>query len=203
MRRPNPPHAQPRNASCFRAKPRNHGSRLITWSMIYTGFQLSSTWREPRDGRSAHHTWVWLRGPIERHSTAATACRGSHPGRKWERMCYPFPRSSRRHGFGGARPGNSASIGFHLAHLPGSLDRLLADSRGESLTSEQLAALAAERTVRPRPSRAESAAGSLQERAGGCDDVSPGRTRGQSASTPGGGTQAAALDHPRIDLPRR
>src|SRR3954467_8034915 len=46
-----------------------------------------------------------------------------------------------------ARPGSSASIGFHLTHLPGSLERLLTYSRGESLTAEQLAALAAERTV--------------------------------------------------------
>ena len=46
-----------------------------------------------------------------------------------------------------ARPGGAASIGFHLTHLPGSLDRLLTYSRAESLTPEQLAALAAERTV--------------------------------------------------------
>lgn len=46
-----------------------------------------------------------------------------------------------------ARPGGVASIGFHLAHLPGSLDRLLTYSRGESLSEEQMAALAAERTV--------------------------------------------------------
>ena len=46
-----------------------------------------------------------------------------------------------------ARPGGAASIGFHLAHLPGSLDRLLTYSRGESLTDEQRAILAAERTV--------------------------------------------------------
>lgn len=46
-----------------------------------------------------------------------------------------------------ARPGGAASIGFHLAHLPGSLDRLLTYSRSESLTPDQLAALAAERTV--------------------------------------------------------
>ena len=46
-----------------------------------------------------------------------------------------------------ARPGGAASIGFHLAHLPGSLGRLLTYSRGESLTPDQLAALAAERTV--------------------------------------------------------
>ena len=46
-----------------------------------------------------------------------------------------------------ARPGGAASIGFHLAHLPGSLDRLLTYSRGASLSAEQLAVLAAERTV--------------------------------------------------------
>ena len=46
-----------------------------------------------------------------------------------------------------ARPGGAAAIGFHLAHLPGSLDRLLTYSRLQPLTAEQLAALASERTV--------------------------------------------------------
>lgn len=46
-----------------------------------------------------------------------------------------------------ARPAGVASIGFHIAHLPGSLDRLLTYSRGASLSDGQLAALAAERTV--------------------------------------------------------
>jgi uncharacterized damage-inducible protein DinB len=46
-----------------------------------------------------------------------------------------------------ARPGGAASIGFHLAHLPGSLNRLLTYSRGDSLTQDQLATLASERTV--------------------------------------------------------
>ncbi len=46
-----------------------------------------------------------------------------------------------------ARPSGVASIGFHLVHLPGSIDRLLTYSRGASLSVEQLAALAAERTV--------------------------------------------------------
>jgi uncharacterized damage-inducible protein DinB len=46
-----------------------------------------------------------------------------------------------------ARPGGAASIGFHLVHLPGSLDRLLTYSRAESLSHDQLARLAAERTV--------------------------------------------------------
>src|SRR3954464_4490877 len=46
-----------------------------------------------------------------------------------------------------AKPGGAASIGFHLAHLPGSLERLLTYSRGESLTAEQLECLAGERRV--------------------------------------------------------
>ena len=45
------------------------------------------------------------------------------------------------------RPGGSAAIGFHLHHLPGSLERLLTYSRGESLSAEQMARLASERTV--------------------------------------------------------
>ena len=45
------------------------------------------------------------------------------------------------------RPGGAAAIGFHLRHLPGSLHRLLTYSRGESLSAEQQAALAAEGTV--------------------------------------------------------
>lgn len=52
-----------------------------------------------------------------------------------------------------ARPGNAASIGFHLKHLPGSLDRLLTYARGEQLSPQQMAYLAAERTIHDdRPS---------------------------------------------------
>lgn len=43
-----------------------------------------------------------------------------------------------------ARPGGVASVGFHLRHVCGSLDRLLTYARGESLTEEQLAALRTE-----------------------------------------------------------
>ena len=51
------------------------------------------------------------------------------------------------------RPGGAAAIGFHLHHLPGSLERLLTYSRGESLSPEQMARLASERTVHEdRPS---------------------------------------------------
>lgn len=38
------------------------------------------------------------------------------------------------------RPGGAASVGFHLRHVCGALDRLLTYARGEVLTPEQLAA---------------------------------------------------------------
>lgn len=42
------------------------------------------------------------------------------------------------------RPAGVASVGFHLQHLAGVLDRTFTYARGAALTSEQLAALAAE-----------------------------------------------------------
>src|SRR5688572_17822808 len=46
-----------------------------------------------------------------------------------------------------ARPAGAAAIGFHLLHLPGSLDRLLTYSRGAALNPAQLNELAAERSA--------------------------------------------------------
>jgi len=52
--------------------------------------------------------------------------------------------------------GRSAPIGYHLAHLAGSVDRLLTYARGESLSPAQQSALDAERkSGERRPSRAE------------------------------------------------
>ena len=42
------------------------------------------------------------------------------------------------------KPGGAASIGFHLLHLAGSLDRLLTYARGKTLNATQRAALEAE-----------------------------------------------------------
>ncbi|MBC7922767.1 MAG: DinB family protein [Ferruginibacter sp.] len=42
------------------------------------------------------------------------------------------------------QPAGVASVGFHLQHLAGVLDRLFTYARGQALTPEQLAALAAE-----------------------------------------------------------
>ena len=51
------------------------------------------------------------------------------------------------------RPGGAAALGFHLHHLPGSLERLLTYSRGEALSPGQMARLASEKTVHEdRPS---------------------------------------------------
>lgn len=42
------------------------------------------------------------------------------------------------------RPGEAASVGFHVKHLAGSLDRLLTYARGDQLTPGQVTALKAE-----------------------------------------------------------
>jgi hypothetical protein len=43
-----------------------------------------------------------------------------------------------------ARPGGAASIGFHIRHTGGALDRLLTYARGETLSASQLLFLAGE-----------------------------------------------------------
>ncbi len=60
-----------------------------------------------------------------------------------------------------ARPGGIASIGFHLTHLAGSLDRLLTYARDETLNAAQRAALAAEE----REDRKDALAGEVLVRA--------------------------------------
>ena len=45
------------------------------------------------------------------------------------------------------KPGGVASIAFHLLHLRGVVDRLFTYARGESLTPDQIAALAAEKEI--------------------------------------------------------
>jgi uncharacterized damage-inducible protein DinB len=51
-----------------------------------------------------------------------------------------------------AEPAGAPSVGFHLSHLAGSLDRLLTYARGEPLSAAQREALAEEsRPARPTP----------------------------------------------------
>ena len=46
-----------------------------------------------------------------------------------------------------ARPGGIVPVGFHVAHIAGSTDRLLTYARGDALSDVQCDALAAERTL--------------------------------------------------------
>jgi hypothetical protein len=46
-------------------------------------------------------------------------------------------------------PGAAATIGFHIRHMTGSLDRLLTYARGEALNEGQRASLAREKEVTP------------------------------------------------------
>jgi uncharacterized damage-inducible protein DinB len=52
------------------------------------------------------------------------------------------------------RPGGAASVGFHLKHIAGSIDRLLAYARGESLTEAQVAVARAEQVPGGEPDAA-------------------------------------------------
>ena len=47
------------------------------------------------------------------------------------------------------RPAGAASVGFHVRHSMGSLDRLFTYARGEALTEQQLAVLAGEKALGP------------------------------------------------------
>ena len=53
------------------------------------------------------------------------------------------------------RPGNAASAGYHVRHAIGSLGRLLAYSRGEQLSAEQMVILRSEGDADAGPSTAE------------------------------------------------
>ena len=89
---------------------------------------------------------VWLRGPVERipallqpvaHSLLQ--CR--------EEVVQGLADLSPEELF--HQPAGAASVGFHVRHATGSLDRLLTYARGESLSAEQMAALRGERDVDP------------------------------------------------------
>lgn len=63
------------------------------------------------------------------------------------------------------RPGGAAAAGFHLQHLAGSLDRLFAYARGESLSAAQLEVLKQEGTPGPGVAQLATVADAAIERA--------------------------------------
>lgn len=62
-----------------------------------------------------------------------------------------------------ARPGGGASIGFHVRHLMGALDRLFTYARGEALTVAQLDALKLEGDPGTPPADAVDLAAALAD----------------------------------------
>lgn len=84
---------------------------------------------------------VWLRGPVEGYEpllmpvvhALIQVCEDV------ERLVQSVPA-----GHVWARPGGAASIGFHVRHLGGALDRLLTYARGEALSEAQIARARAE-----------------------------------------------------------
>ena len=103
---------------------------------------------------------AWLRGPVDRvppilvpvahmlqhaHDDAVEAMRDLTPAQIW------------------ARPGGGASIGFHVRHLMGALDRLFAYARGEALTPGQLSALKREGEPGTPPADAVALAAELAD----------------------------------------
>jgi uncharacterized damage-inducible protein DinB len=79
----------------------------------------------------------WLRGPLPGVDPwlmpAAHAL--THAGEDLARAVAEVPPDALW-----TRPGGAASVGFHLRHIAGSIDRLLAYARGEALTDSQRAA---------------------------------------------------------------
>jgi hypothetical protein len=74
------------------------------------------------------------------------------------------------------RPGGAASIGFHVRHTGGALDRLFTYARGETLSDEQRAALREEGTSGDPPAPLSAVVGSV--------DTIIDRALQQLASTP-------------------
>ena len=84
---------------------------------------------------------VWLRGPVP--GVPALLQPAAHAilqaREEVEALVQDFPEDLLWE-----RPAGMASVGFHLQHLAGILDRLLTYARGEALTDAQLAYLYAE-----------------------------------------------------------
>jgi DinB superfamily len=84
---------------------------------------------------------VWLRGPVPEVAPLLQPVAHSLLQCRNE-VRETLPSLERAHVW--ARPSGAASIGYHLRHAIGSLDRLLTYARGEQLSAAQLDALAVE-----------------------------------------------------------
>ena len=91
---------------------------------------------------------VWLQGPID--GVPALLQPVAHAlieaGEDVERLLADLPADLLWN-----RPNGAASVGYHIKHCLGSLDRLLTYARGEALNEVQLATLRAEKTMHNAP----------------------------------------------------
>jgi uncharacterized damage-inducible protein DinB len=85
-------------------------------------------------------TEVWLRGPLENFSS--TLMPVAHALLQASEDIDVAANLTTEQLW--AKPGGAASVGFHLRHIVGSIDRLTTYARGEQLSSEQLEFLRAE-----------------------------------------------------------
>ena len=85
-------------------------------------------------------TEAWLEGPLEGVDPYLMPVAQAlvQVGRDLERLAGLAPETL------WARPGGAASVGFHIRHVAGVLDRLSTYARGEALGEEQMKALRAE-----------------------------------------------------------
>jgi hypothetical protein len=104
---------------------------------------------------------VWLRGPIPGVPTALQPAAHAllQAQEDLERVAAGLATDALW-----ARPGGVASVGFHLRHAGGSVDRLFTYARAESLTDDQLDALAVEGEPGDPPADASALAGALADR---------------------------------------
>ena len=84
---------------------------------------------------------AWLRGPVEGVPASLMPVAHSLVDALEEIQVAAAGLDSRQLWM---RPGSAASVGFHLQHICGALDRLLTYARGERLTPEQFAEAKAE-----------------------------------------------------------
>ncbi len=96
-------------------------------------------------------TEAWLEGPLEGVDPYLMPVAQAlvQVGRDLERLAGLAPEAL------WARPGGAASVGFHIRHVAGVLDRLSTYARGEALGEEQMKALRAEGEPGDPPADAE------------------------------------------------
>jgi uncharacterized damage-inducible protein DinB len=104
---------------------------------------------------------VWLRGTV--HGVPALLQPVAHAimqaAEETRRIMADFPERELW-----ARPHDLASVGFHLQHLSGVLDRMTTYARGDALNESQFAALQAEGTPPPGGATSEQLVRAFEER---------------------------------------